>query len=245
MRRFFVFGRSSWDSQDRLPMIWNENRPGVTVCCIPRSVSSERVPGWRMVVKLSLKFRFFTGDLKNIWHKLTIQNYQMSEMWGEFLVEKSPWRIGVDKVDHPKTRDESPWFLQSQISRCSSETRIVWSINLRKKKAKMVQKQKKDQEMVSSQDFSQSLVKRLAVRSTLESATFHMPDGVFIWECWEFPNCSMSHHDLWWFSDVFPESNNAVKTLPWTIPQITINAINGWYRPSKIGWFMWHCFNMF
>ena len=87
-------------------------------------------------------------------------------------------------------RDESPWFLQAQISRCSSETRIVWSINLRKKKAKkMVQKQKKYQEMVSSQDFSQSLVNRgsrLAMRSTLESATFHLPDGIFL-ECLRLP----------------------------------------------------------
>ena len=53
----------------------------------------------------------------------------------------------------------------------------------------MVQKQKKYQEMVSSQDFSQSLVNRgsrLAMRSTLESATFHLPDGIFL-ECLRLP----------------------------------------------------------
>ena len=59
----------------------------------------------------------------------------------------------------------------------------------KKKAKKMVQKQKKYQEMVSSQDFSQSLVNRgsrLAMRSTLESATFHLPDGIFL-ECLRLP----------------------------------------------------------
>ena len=48
-------------------MIWNENRPGATVCCIPRSVSSERVLGTRKggeAAKL-WGWRMSSGDLTN------------------------------------------------------------------------------------------------------------------------------------------------------------------------------------
>lgn len=127
-----------------------------------------------------------------IWRIFDI-NWHWCQCGVDFWSKNHHEELELTKLTIQK-RDESPWFLQAQISRCSSETRIVWSINLRnlKKTRKWSRDKKRSRNGFQSrlrQDFSQSLVNRgsrLAMRSTLESATFTC-QMVFFLECLRIP----------------------------------------------------------